>query len=166
MTRARPPRPWPLGLGLLVIGACGPADASGAEDRAVAAAPAPAPTPAPAAETEPPAWPLPDEMLHPWETALVMIDPRHLTRTQRLQRAYARRKMLMLNPDSATARVLDDLAKAADAGEIDPSVSGTPGPSNNSVVFTAPGVAPKGAAAPGAPPAGARPPAGASPRSE
>ena len=161
MMRARPPRPWPLGLGLLWLCACGSGDERPAPyqpaqpDEAEPAVEAPA-------VAEAPAWPLPDEVLHPWESALVMIDPRHLTRTQRLQRAYARRKMIMLNPDSATARVLDDLAKAADAGEIDPGAAGKGG---SSMVFTAPGVAPKDDGAAG-PPAGARPPAGATPTPE
>lgn len=98
-----------------------------------------------------PAWPLPDEILSPWETGLLVMDTHHLTGVQRRQRAYARRKAMMLNPDSGTARVLEDLAKAAEAGELDPQ-------GGSQVVFTARGVERKSG---GSPPAGSRPPAGA-----
>lgn len=92
-------------------------------------------------------WPLPDEVLTPWQAALILMDPHALTAEQRRQRAYARRKAIMLNPDSPTAKVLEDLAKAAAAGEIDPKASGE-------VVFSVGGTPAKGA-----PPAGWRPPA-------
>ena len=78
------------------------------------------------------------------------MDPHHLTVEQRRQRAYARRKAVMLNPDSVSARVLEDLAKAAEAGEIDPNAS--------QMVFTARGVEGEHKRPP---PAGWRPPAGA-----
>jgi hypothetical protein len=146
MPRAASTTVWML-VGLLAT-SCGDPPAP-----AAVATPAPAPTRAPddapdVTGVEAPPWPLPEHVLHPWETALIVIDPHHLTAQQRLQRAYARRKMIMLNPDSATARVLDDLAKAAAAGEIDPNAKG------GGMVFTAPGVAPNG------PPPGAAPPAG------
>lgn len=147
MLRAATRRRGLLGFGILAVVACG-----GGQERAPYQPPPPAVATAAPAAAQPPPWPLPDEVLHPWETALVMIDPRHLTRTMRLQRAYARRKMMMLNPDSATARVLEDLSKAAEAGEIDPSAK------SESMIFTAPGVAPNDDAKP---PPGGRPPAGA-----
>lgn len=102
------------------------------------------------AEIEVPAWPLPYEIVSPWEFALIVMDPHDLTATQRRQRAYARRKAVMLNPDSVTARVLEDLAKATANGDIDPR-------GGSQIVFTARGVEGKGP-----PPAGWRPPAGAS----
>jgi hypothetical protein len=96
------------------------------------------------------AWPLPEHVLHPWDTALLMIDPMHLTAAQRLQRAHARRRQISLNPDSPTAKVLDDLAKAAAEGQIDPDA-------DRGVVFTAPGVERK-------PKPGDAPPAGVDPK--
>ena len=96
------------------------------------------------------AWPLPDEILTPWELGLIVMDSHHLTYTQRRQRAFARRKAMMLNPESVTARALEDLAKAAEAGELDPNGA-------SQMVFTA-----RGAPGPkGSPPAGWRPAAGA-----
>ena len=54
-----------------------------------------------------PAGPLTEE-----ELALIAADPADLTVEQRRQRAYARRKQIMQNPDSPTARALKDLAEA------------------------------------------------------
>ncbi|MCA9651435.1 MAG: hypothetical protein H6712_20030 [Myxococcales bacterium] len=91
-----------------------------------------------------PAGPLTEE-----ELALIAADPADLTVEQRRQRAYARRKQIMQNPDSPTARALKDLAEAHQNGEIDVGPKGKDG-----VWFSVPGTKPTG----GRPPAGWRPP--------
>jgi hypothetical protein len=144
----------PLRLATLValLAACAREPATASVDQAPPAAPAADPhvDEVPPAVAEAPACPLPDEILTPWQFALIVMDPHHLTVEQRRQRAYARRKAVMLNPDSVSARVLEDLAKAAEAGEIDPNAS--------QMVFTARGVE---GDRKGPPPAGWRPPADA-----
>jgi hypothetical protein len=77
----------------------------------VAAGEAPAPAPQAKADTPPP--------LTAEELALLAADPKDLTPDQRRKRAYARRKQIMQDPDSPTARALNDLAAAHQAGEID-----------------------------------------------
>jgi len=104
-----------------------------AADPAVAdAAPADAATPPPLTEEE---------------LALIATDPKDLTPEQRRKRAYARRKQIMQNPDSPTARALNDLAEAHQAGELDVQRKG------DGVWLSAPGTKP----ASGRPPAGWRP---------
>lgn len=149
--------PLPFATLVVLLAACAREPATAVVEEAPPAAPEVAPADPDVGEVPPevaeaPAWPLPDEILTPWQFALIVMDPHHLTVEQRRQRAYARRKAVMLNPDSVSARVLEDLAKAAEAGEIDPNAS--------QVVFTARGV--EGGERKGPPPAGWRPPAGAS----
>lgn len=98
-------------------------------------------------------------LLTPMDFALCMIPAAELTTVEeRRQRGYARRKLVMNNPDSPTARVLADLTEAAKNGEIaPPSFEQADASSKDSgVVFSLPGTTPQG----GRPPAGYRPPAG------
>ncbi len=81
------------------------------------------------------------------DLALIAADPKDLTVEQRRKRAYARRRQIMQNPDSPTARALRDLAEAHQAGEIDVQ------PKGSGIHFSAPGTKPVS----GRPPAGWRP---------
>lgn len=81
------------------------------------------------------------------DLALIAADPKDLTPELRRKRAYARRKQIMQNPDSPTARALNDLAEAHQAGEIDVQRK------DDGVWLSAPGTKPTG----GRPPAGWRP---------
>lgn len=94
---------------------------------------------APAAKVPPP--------LSEEDLALIAADPKDLTPEMRRKRAYARRRQIMQNPDSPTARALNDLVEAHQAGDIDvkPKGSGT--------WFSTPGSKPTA----GRPPAGWRP---------
>lgn len=83
------------------------------------------------------------------DLALIAADPKDLTPEMRRKRAYARRRQIMQNPDSPTARALNDLAAAHQAGEIDVERKDS-GP-----WLSAPGTKPTS----GRPPAGWRPPA-------
>jgi hypothetical protein len=83
------------------------------------------------------------------ELALIAADPKDLTPELRRKRAYARRKQIMQNPDSPTARALDDLVEAHQAGDLDVQRKG------DGAWLSAPGTKPTG----GRPPAGHRPPA-------
>jgi hypothetical protein len=78
---------------------------------------------------------------------LIAADPATLTPEERRKRGYALRRKIMQNPDSPAARTLNDLAKAAKEGTIDPN-------SGNGMVLHQAGAKPEG----GAPPAGYRPP--------
>ncbi len=51
---------------------------------------------------------------------LIAADPATLTPEERRARGYALRRQVMQNPDSPTARALQDLAKATREGAIDP----------------------------------------------
>jgi hypothetical protein len=131
-----------LAMGLSV--ACtaeAPPPAAGAPAPAEAAVADAAPAPADAAEAAKPP-PLTEE-----ELALIAADPKDLTPEMRRKRAYARRKQIMQNPDSPTARALDDLAEAHQAGELDVQRKG------DGAWFSAPGTKPTS----GRPPAGWRP---------
>lgn len=101
-----------------------------------------APADAAAAKGAPAAPPLTEE-----ELALIAADPKDLTPELRRKRAYARRKQIMQNPDSPTARALNDLAEAHQAGELDVQRKA------DGVWLSAPGTKPAG----GRPPAGWRP---------
>ncbi|MHC4990916.1 MAG: hypothetical protein ACYTGC_08035 [Planctomycetota bacterium] len=61
-----------------------------------------------------PAGPLSQE-----EKDLIAADPKDLTPEQRRKRAYALRKKIMQNPDSPTARTLEELRRAALDGELE-----------------------------------------------
>lgn len=145
----RTPRPSPAALALVAFVAVGcsaqTTTPQKVEPAPVAAAPdAPAPetkTDAKAEAKAPP--PLTEEDL-----ALIAADPKDLTPEMRRKRAYARRRQIMQNPDSPTARALNDLVEAHQAGEID--VNGGKG---EGTWFHAPGTKPTS----GRPPAGWRP---------
>lgn len=109
------------------------ADGNAADAKAVADADAKAETPA--------IPPLSEEDL-----ALIAADPKDLTPEMRVKRAHARRRQIMQNPDSPTARALRDLAEAHQAGEIDVE-------KKDGVWLHAPGTKPTK----GRPPAGWRP---------
>jgi hypothetical protein len=142
---ARTPRPaaGPLALAAGLWAACStPSPTPEKVTPAPAAAADPAQA-APASDAEavtPP--PLSEEDL-----ALIAADPKDLTPEMRRKRAYARRRQIMQNPDSPTARALDDLVKAYEAGEIDVKGKGS------DTWFSTPGSKPTG----GRPPAGWRP---------
>ena len=127
--------------------------------------------PGPAAEVEmqqiapgveiPKKLPNPIPLLTPMDFALCMIPPAELTTIEeRRQRGWARRKLIMNNPDSPTARVLTDLTEAAKNGELAPpsfeQAGANASAKDSGVVFSLPGTKPQG----GRPPAGYRPPAG------
>jgi len=78
---------------------------------------------------------------------LIAADPKTLTPEDRRKRAYAMRRKIMQNPDSETAKMLEDLRRAADNGELQPP--GKDGTMQFSTRTT-----------PGGPPAGSSPPAG------
>jgi len=90
---------------------------------------------------------------------LIAADPTTLTPEQRRKRAYALRRKIMQNPDSPAARTLEDLAKAAREGTIDPNAD-----EGNGVVFHQRGAEPEPEG--GAPPGGYRPPADEAPDSK
>jgi len=61
----------------------------------------------------------PAEPLTQEEKDLIAADPKDLTPELRRKRAFALRKKIMQNPDSPTARTLEELKRAALAGEIE-----------------------------------------------
>jgi len=82
----------------------------------------------PDSQPKPP--PLSDE-----DKRLIALDPADLTPELRRKRAYARRRQAMQDPNSPLARTLNDLQKASQNGEIDPSV-GAAADSNGSAMPT------------------------------
>ncbi|MBX7082193.1 MAG: hypothetical protein K1X88_23495 [Nannocystaceae bacterium] len=118
---------------------------AGAKAAPAAAAAAPAAEPA-AQGKEPP--------LTAEEQRLIDADPKSLSAEERRARAYALRRKIMQNPDSPAARTLEDLRKAADAGQLD---VGPVGPRFE--LRRSDGTAPVGTA----PPAGHREPAQGAP---
>ncbi|MBL4688526.1 MAG: hypothetical protein JKY37_28310 [Nannocystaceae bacterium] len=88
-------------------------------------------------------------ILTPMDFADALIDMETATPAQRRKRAFARRKLIMNNPDSPAARALNDIAAAQRAGELDGR------PKDGGVVFSVRGSKPTS----GRPPAGWRPPA-------
>ena len=134
-----------MGLGLAIVGACTtettPAAATKADPKVEAKAePQPAAEDAKDAKAEVPVLTAEDERL-------IAADPKTLTVEERRKRAYAMRRKIMQNPDSETAKMLEDLRRAAENGEIQP---GGPGGTPTFSTRTAPGT----------PPAGTTPPAG------
>lgn len=77
---------------------------------------------------------------------LIAADPATLSAEERRKRGYALRRKIMQNPDSPAARTLNDLAKAAREGQIDPNAK-------HGTILHQAGAKPQG----GAPPAGYRP---------
>ena len=82
---------------------------------------------APPAKTEPdpdPAVAEPDKPAIPELTEedkrLIAADPKTLSPDERRKRAYALRRKIMQNPDSESAKMLEELRRAAEAGEIKP----------------------------------------------
>jgi hypothetical protein len=108
--------------------------------------PAPVSQPAPPATAEPAAEQPAPPALSEEDLALIAADPKDLTPELRRKRAYALRRKIMQNPDSPTARMLEDLQKAQADGTLQV-------PGQGGVRLTLPGSAPQG----GPPPAGARP---------
>ena len=70
--------------------------------------------------------PEPAGPLTPEEEALIAADPKDLSIEDRRKRAYALRKKIMQNPDSAQAQELERIRKAVEAGEITPTIPGHP----------------------------------------
>ncbi|HWB73528.1 MAG TPA: hypothetical protein VG755_01210 [Nannocystaceae bacterium] len=87
---------------------------------------------------------------------LLAADPATLTPEERRKRAYALRRKIMQNPDSPTARMLEDLRRAHENGELDVQKPG------EGAHFEVRGSGPP---KDGPPPAGTRPPAGSDPAS-
>lgn len=121
------------------------------------------PTPAPAtpvvAEPSAPAAAPADEKAAPpalseEDLRLLAADPATLSPEERRKRAYALRRKIMQNPDSPTARMLEDLRRAHEAGELEVQKPG------EGAHFEARGSGPP---KDGPPPAGTRPPAGSDP---
>lgn len=79
---------------------------------------------------------------------LIAADPDDLTPQMRRKRSYALRRKAMQDPNSPLARTLNDLQKAYEEGDIDPSRKATP-------TFTVDGKPPTSGKSQG--PAGARP---------
>ena len=82
------------------------------------------------------------------DLALLAKDPSELTREERIQRAYARRRQIMQDPDSPAARMLQDVADAVRNGELDPGAK----KSGQDLRFYLPGTKPEDRR----PPAGTR----------
>lgn len=132
-----------LAMGLELACRCSDGDATPVAERAPAE---PVTTsPAPSDPATPP--PLSEEDLR-----LLAADPASLSPEDRRKRAYALRRKIMQNPDSPTARMLEDLRRAHEAGELD---VGKPGGGVRFETRTS------GPPKDGLPPAGSRPPAGA-----
>ena len=159
---SEPPQPAPVGKP--VAPATAKAGESKTADDGKAAPPAPAVVEmqevAPGVEI-PKKLPNGIPLMTPMDFALCMIPAAELTTAdERRRRGWARRKLIMNNPDSPTARALTDLAEAAQSGELAPpsfeQAGGKPTAKDSGVVFSLPGTKPQG----GRPPAGYRPPAG------
>lgn len=86
------------------------------------AAPAKAePEPAPTTAAEPAKPEIPE--LTEEDKRLIAADPKTLSPDERRKRAYALRRKIMQNPDSESAKMLEELRRAAEAGEIDPKAT-------------------------------------------
>ena len=73
------------------------------------------------------------------ELDLLAADPKTLSPEQNRKRAYALRKKVMQNPDSAAARALEDARQAALAGQLNFDADGeAKDPADNGVVIPAP----------------------------
>lgn len=127
-------------LGAALVAACNqtPPPAAAKAEAKVEPAAAPAETETKAAAAQP---------LSEEDERLIAADPKTLTPEERRKRAYAMRRKIMQNPDSETAKMLQDLQRAAENGELQP-----PGADGKPQFQTR--------TAPGVPPAGASPPAG------
>ncbi len=138
-----------LSLAFVLLAGCTCSDASELPPRPSApTAQAAAEPPAADAKAAPP--PLSEE-----DQRLLAADPATLSPEDRRKRAFALRRKIMQNPDSPTARMLEDLRKAQEDGELEvPKPGETP-----HFEARTPGSAPQG----GPPPAGSRPAAGARP---
>lgn len=133
-----------VALGLAWATACTCQDASAPRQPPAAADPVAAAPAAP--EPEAKAAPAIPELTAE-DIRLIEADPKTLSPEDRRLRAYALRRKIMQNPDSAAARTLEDLRRAHEAGELQ-APGGTP-------TFEA-----RSANAPpssGTPPAGVRP---------
>jgi len=110
---------------------------------------------APDSKAKPP--PLSDE-----DKRLIALDPAEITPELRRKRAYALRRQAMQDPNSPLARTLDDLQKASQNGEIDPTIGQTTDAGGAAMpTFTVDGKPPtsgKGPAGTRMGPAGARTP--------
>ncbi|MFO0635671.1 MAG: hypothetical protein U0168_22755 [Nannocystaceae bacterium] len=104
---------------MLVVAACTCREAARTGPAATGAAPAAVAAPAPAAAPDGKEPPLTAE-----EQRLIDADPKSLTPEERRARAYALRRKIMQNPDSPAARTLEDLRKAAEAGQLDVGAAG------------------------------------------
>lgn len=56
------------------------------------------------------------------EEALLLRDPKELTRDENRKRGQALRKKIMQNPDSDAAKALEEARQAALAGQLDPNI--------------------------------------------
>lgn len=98
---------------LLVLAACSKEVAP--QTAAKEAAPAkvdPAPAPDPAKPEIP--------ELTEEDKRLIAADPKTLTPDERRKRAHALRRKILQNPESDSAKALEELRRAAEAGEIQP----------------------------------------------
>jgi len=73
------------------------------------------------------------EPLTPEEIELIESDPSDLTPALRRKRAFALRKKIMQNPESESAKALEDMRKKVEAGEITPEL-----PPSSNLTLSAP----------------------------
>jgi hypothetical protein len=86
-------------------------------------APPSAPPPAKAPVEQAPVEQAPDAKvpeLSEEDLRLIAADPKTLTPEERRKRGFALRRKIMQNPDSPTAKMLEDLRRAAENGELPP----------------------------------------------
>lgn len=142
-------RPRGLTLSMILAASC-------SKDPAPPAPEEPPPSPSTATVASEPKDPKPEpKPLSQEDLDLIAADPATLTPDQRRKRAYALRRKIMQDPDSPAARMLEDLRKAHEAGELElPPPKGGTGPT-----LSLPGTTPPGG---GRPPAGHRPDAASS----
>jgi hypothetical protein len=137
-----------VALPLLFAGACSkevPTQSKADAPATASVEPTPAAEEAKAEDGKPP--PLSEE-----DKRLIAADPKTLTPDERRKRAFALRRKIMQNPDSETAKMLEDLRRAAEAGELQ-----APAPGGTAQFETRTAREPAG----GPPPAGSRPEGGA-----
>lgn len=105
---------------LALLAACGPSAPAPVPTKIAPAEPPPPPAAGPAEpkkSTRPPEPPLTQA-----EIDLIDADPATLTPERRRDRAYALRRKIMQNPDSPTARHLEEIRLAVESGELKPQL--------------------------------------------
>lgn len=115
-----------VAVAVFVAAACGQDPYSAPAKNAAPASAAPAPAaPVAAAPSEPAKPPIvgpngEDLTLSAEEERLIAADITTLGPEERRKRAFAQRKRILQNPDSPTAKTLEDLRRATENGELEP----------------------------------------------